>query len=96
MDEIYVKITLLGDTGCGKSSIVKRLMFKEQKICSFAAVGANFSSCVLKIDGTNIKLCIWDPSGHEKYNKLCKRIPNMDAIVSFIVKKEVSFAISII
>lgn len=67
-----MKVTLLGDTGCGKTSIVKRLVHKDPNTCSFAAIGASFTNYSIKINSLNVKVFIWDPSGHEKYMKLCR------------------------
>ena len=71
-EQIY-RIITLGDTGVGKTSILKRYVhniFQDDSI-STVGVGFSFKEVTLK-DGTKIKLKLIDTAGQEKYRSIAK------------------------
>jgi Ras-related protein Rab-1A len=71
-EEIY-RIITLGDSGVGKTSIMKRYVhniFQEDCI-STVGVGFSFKEAIVE-DGTKIKLKLIDTAGQEKYKAIAK------------------------
>jgi len=71
MKSINIKVVVIGETGVGKSTLVKRLVDNvfSDTICS--TIGAAFQ--ILKLKTTNgqaIALNIWDTAGQERFNSL--------------------------
>ena len=62
------KIVLLGDAGCGKSSIVSRFIKNTFSEYQESTIGAAFVS--KKMNDYNIKFEIWDTAGQERYASL--------------------------
>ncbi len=54
------KLIIIGDTGVGKSCLMKRVMDNEFKVEHQVTIGVEFGSFGLKIDNKIIKLQIWD------------------------------------
>lgn len=67
-----IKIILLGDSGVGKSSIIKRYL--EDKFDQNIAVtfGSNFLEKVLTIKGKKVKIELWDTAGQEEFRSVTK------------------------
>jgi small GTP-binding protein len=66
------KIILLGDSGVGKTSILKKYIenkFTNEYQCT---IGIDFSTKFLEISGKNVTLKIWDTFGTEKYLSIAK------------------------
>ena len=67
---ISIKVTLLGNCGVGKSSIIARYKtgtFEEDYI---STNGASYSQKMLNINDKVFQLDIWDTAGQEKYRSL--------------------------
>jgi GTPase SAR1 family protein len=58
------KLIIIGDTGVGKSCLMKRVMDNEFKIEHQVTIGVEFGSFGMKVDGKIIKLQIWDTVSH--------------------------------
>ena len=70
MNEISVKIILLGDSSVGKSSLMLRFtdnIYEENKV---STIGVEFKNKYIKINNQKIKLIIYDTSGQERYHSL--------------------------
>jgi len=64
------KIILIGDSNCGKTSLINRYVkktFSENYICT---IGVDFMMKNLMINSELIKLQIWDTAGMEKYKQI--------------------------
>ena len=68
-----VKVALLGDSGVGKTCIIKRYYEDEFDENSATTAGASYSQKNLNINGKDIQLDIWDTAGQEKYRSLGRR-----------------------
>jgi len=72
-DEIIFKIITLGDSGVGKTSIIKKYITGEFDANNSSTIGINFSFKDLIInESRKIKLKILDTCGQEKYRSLSK------------------------
>ena len=54
------KLIIIGDTGVGKSCLMKRVMDNEFQEQHQVTIGVEFGSYGIKIDDKIIKLQIWD------------------------------------
>lgn len=66
------KIIIIGDTGIGKSCILKRLVNNEFKEEHDVTVGVEFGSYLIKIEDHLLKLQIWDTAGQESFRSITK------------------------
>ena len=67
-----IKVILLGDTGVGKSSIIRRYyenVFDENMNTTF---GSNFIEKIISFKGKKVKLEIWDTAGQEEFRSVTK------------------------
>ena len=67
---ISIKITLLGDSGVGKSSIILRYNLNTFQEDFHSTNGANYTQKKININDINYQLDIWDTAGQEKYRSL--------------------------
>ncbi|XP_023220728.1 ras-related protein Rab-22A-like [Centruroides sculpturatus] len=65
-----IKICLLGDSGVGKSSIVRRFVNNTFNPTSESTIGASFMTKNVVLDGFTFKFNIWDTAGQERYRAL--------------------------
>ena len=67
---INIKVTLLGNSGVGKTCIIKRYTGDDFSLDCGSSLGASYSQKILKINDKEITLDIWDTAGQEKYRAL--------------------------
>jgi len=67
---IIHKICLSGDTGVGKSSVVRRYIHEQFESFSESTIGAAFFSKDIEFPDYTLKLQIWDTAGQERYRSL--------------------------
>lgn len=70
MEQIIYKICLLGDTGVGKTSILKRYIENKFDSYSEITIGAQFMCKHLLHKNRHIKLELWDTAGQERYRSI--------------------------
>ena len=78
-----VKIITLGETGVGKTSILKRYVYNSFEEDTISTIGLNFGikEIILK-DNTKIKLSLIDTAGQERYRSLSTTyFKNADAVL---------------
>ena len=63
------KIILLGDTGVGKTSILKRWLYNDFSQ-EEPTIGAQNTYKTYKVDDTFVKLSLWDTAGQEQYKSI--------------------------
>ena len=70
---IQFKIITLGNSGVGKSSILKRYVYRNFTDDTITTIGISFSfkEIILK-DGTKVSIKLIDTAGQEKYRSLSK------------------------
>ncbi|KAH0794898.1 small GTP-binding protein [Histomonas meleagridis] len=66
------KFIVIGSSGVGKTSILKRLIDDQFSAENVSTIGVEYMSTVLEIDGQPIKLQIWDTAGQEKFRSIAK------------------------
>ena len=66
------KVTLLGDSGVGKSSIIARYVSGVFVKDLISTSGTNYSYKICENKGKKVRLNIWDTAGQEKYRSLGK------------------------
>jgi small GTP-binding protein len=87
------KVTLIGDSGVGKSSIIARyisgIYIKDQMTTS----GANYSQKIYEKKGKKVRLNIWDTAGQEKFRALGRNFYTDSYIICMVfdVSKKESF-----
>ena len=71
-DEKTIKIILLGDSGVGKSSIIRRYHEDRFDLNIGITFGSNFIEKRINIKGKKYKLEIWDTAGQEEFRSITK------------------------
>lgn len=69
-EEIEIKLILLGESGVGKTSIIKRYYKDTFNPDEESTLSTNFATKDLVINNKSIKLNLWDTIGQEKYRSL--------------------------
>ncbi|MBS7287973.1 MAG: GTP-binding protein [Candidatus Freyarchaeota archaeon] len=67
------KVLVVGDGGVGKTSLTVRFTTGSFREDYLSTLGVNFYSKTVDVDGTLIKLTIWDTGGQERFKPL---LPN--------------------
>ncbi|CAD8062603.1 unnamed protein product [Paramecium sonneborni] len=65
-----IKVTLLGDSGVGKSSIVNRFCFSKFNDKNKVSPAADYFSKEIQLEGNIIKFQMWDTAGQEQFRSL--------------------------
>ena len=69
-EEEKFKVVVVGDSGVGKTNLIKRFISNEFNLDSKATVGVEFISKNYKINNKIIKIEIWDTAGQERYKSI--------------------------
>ena len=70
MNELDLKILLIGDSTVGKSSILRKFIDNKFEETSTSTIGVDFRFKIINKKEKKINLRIWDPSGQERYRSL--------------------------
>lgn len=87
------KILVVGDSGAGKTSLVDRIISNNFGPATLPTVGVEFKTYSTLIDGSEVKLNIWDTAGQEKYRSVAKSYfrNGCGALVVFSIDSAESF-----
>lgn len=66
-----VKITILGDYGVGKTSMLNKLMLNKYDESEASTIGVSFSCKVFDVLGEKLKCQFWDLAGQERFRSIC-------------------------
>lgn len=66
------KLIIIGDTGVGKSCLMKRVMDDEFKQEHQVTIGVEFGSFNLTVEGKVVKIQIWDTAGQESFKSVTR------------------------
>jgi small GTP-binding protein len=95
---INFKIIIIGDSGVGKSSLLKRAVQNKFEEGYQATIGFEFLLMHYQVNELKLKLQIWDTCGEEMYRSLIQgfyRNTSLALIVYDITKKETFDALDI-
>ena len=79
-----IKLILLGESGVGKTSIIKRYLYDEFSLEKEPSTSMNYVEKDIVIDKKKVRLNIWDTIGQEKYRSLSKLFLNETNIVILV------------
>lgn len=69
-DDIVLKVILVGDSGVGKSCLLKTFMGDPFKGVYTSTIGVDFEIKPIQIDGKTVNLQIWDTAGQERFRTI--------------------------
>ena len=72
-DVTTFKILTIGESGVGKTSILRRYVENKFERHHLATIGIDFQSKTIKIKNKEIKLKIWDTAGQERYRNIANQ-----------------------
>ena len=79
-----IKITLIGDSGVGKTCIIRRYTLNEFTAESLTTDGVSYSKKDIMHGDEKIQLDLWDTAGQEKYRSLGKHFYKDSFIVILV------------
>ena len=87
------KILTIGESGVGKTSILRRYVQNKFEKHHLATIGIDYQTKTLKIKDKEIKLKIWDTAGQERYRNIANQVyKGADGVILvFDVTDEFSF-----
>ena len=88
------KILTIGESGVGKTCILRRFVENKFLKTHLATIGIDFRTKAIKVYGKDIKLKIWDTAGQERYHNITNQIfKGSDGIILvFDVTEDNSFS----
>ena len=91
---INFKIIIIGDSGVGKSSLLKRAVHNRYDDSYQATIGFEFLLMHFKVNELKIKLQIWDTCGQEMYRSLVQGFYRNTslAIIVYDINEKKSFS----
>ena len=86
MNCVDAKVVLVGESGVGKTSIIKQFTAHNFDPDCQASISSQFSSKVVNINDTKkaIRFDLWDTAGQEKYRSLAKIFYKDARIIMFV------------
>ncbi|XP_004536702.1 ras-related protein Rab-18-B isoform X1 [Ceratitis capitata] len=70
MSDKTIKLLIIGESGVGKSSLIRRFVENKFDDNHDVTIGMDFKSKVVNIDGIEYKLALWDTAGAERFRSL--------------------------
>ena len=83
-DSNSLKITLIGDSGVGKTCIIRRFVSNEFSDETLSTDGVNYSKKEISFEDKTVQLDIWDTAGQEQYRSLGKHFYKDSFIVILV------------
>ncbi|XP_029349997.1 ras-related protein Rab-15-like [Echeneis naucrates] len=71
--DILFRLLMLGDSGVGKTCMLRRFTESEFDPSHISTIGVDFKMKTLEIDGTKVRVQIWDTAGQERYQTITKQ-----------------------
>ena len=93
MRQIALKLLILGDGGCGKTTLLHRYIKREFIDTTTMTIGVEFFTKQAILNSTNVSMILWDITGQERFRHM---IPSYmrgasGALLLFDVTNMVSF-----
>jgi small GTP-binding protein len=70
--EVLLEILVIGESAVGKSCLLLRYTDDKFQDTFMTTVGVDFKTKFITVDGTRVKLQIWDTAGQEKFRSITK------------------------
>jgi Ras-related protein Rab-8A len=67
---ITLKILTIGESGVGKTCVLRRFVENKFMKNHFATIGIDFKTKTVQYGGSSIKLKIWDTAGQERFRNI--------------------------
>ncbi|XP_041669104.1 ras-related protein Rab-15-like [Cheilinus undulatus] len=71
--DVLVRLLMLGDSGVGKTCMLRRFTESEFNPTHISTIGVDFKMKTLEIDGIKVRVQIWDTAGQERYKTITKQ-----------------------
>ncbi|XP_018545758.1 ras-related protein Rab-15 [Lates calcarifer] len=71
--DILLRLLMLGDSGVGKTCMLRRFTESEFDPSHISTIGVDFKMKTLEIDGIKVRVQIWDTAGQERYQTITKQ-----------------------
>ena len=81
------KTIFIGNTGVGKSSILQQYADQVFDPCKTTTIGVDYTSKIVKIGKYDIRLQLWDLSGHSTFRNIVSSYYKHAHIVYFVFDK---------
>uniref|UniRef100_A0A3B5LUB9 small monomeric GTPase n=1 Tax=Xiphophorus couchianus TaxID=32473 RepID=A0A3B5LUB9_9TELE len=86
--DVLFRLLLLGDSGVGKTCMLRRFTEGEFDPSHISTIGVDFKMKTIEIDGLKVRIQIWDTAGQERYQTITKQYYR----VSYLLLSVNSFA----
>ncbi|XP_039497714.1 ras-related protein Rab-18 [Drosophila santomea] len=70
MADRAIKLLVIGESGVGKSSLIRRFVENKFTENHDVTIGMDFKSKVMNVDGIDYKVALWDTAGAERFRSL--------------------------
>ncbi|KAF3701312.1 Ras-related protein Rab-15 [Channa argus] len=71
--DILCRLLMLGDSGVGKTCMLRRFTESEFDPSHISTIGVDFKMKTVEIDGIKVRVQIWDTAGQERYQTITKQ-----------------------
>ncbi|KAK2826174.1 hypothetical protein Q5P01_020388 [Channa striata] len=71
--DILCRLLMLGDSGVGKTCMLRRFTESEFDPSHISTIGVDFKMKTIEIDGIKVRVQIWDTAGQERYQTITKQ-----------------------
>ncbi|KAM7402905.1 hypothetical protein PAMA_003703 [Pampus argenteus] len=71
--DFLFRLLLLGDSGVGKTCILRRFTDAEFDPTHISTIGVDFKMKTVEVDGVKVRVQIWDTAGQERYQTITKQ-----------------------
>merc|ERR1719190_200320 len=68
--DYLLKVVMVGDSGVGKSCLLKRFASNEWQDGYISTIGVDFEIVTLNLQNQVVKLQIWDTAGQERFHNI--------------------------
>ena len=72
MNAFFMKIVIIGDSGCGKSCLMLRFTDAQYQDDYIATIGVDFRFRTVSVDNQDYKLQMWDTAGQERFQCIAR------------------------
>ncbi|XP_031135095.1 ras-related protein Rab-15-like isoform X2 [Sander lucioperca] len=71
--DFLFRLLMLGDSGVGKTCVLRRFTESEFDPSHISTIGVDFKMKTLELDGIRVRVQIWDTAGQERYHTITKQ-----------------------